>query len=67
VGGLFPQVGSGLSDPRLAQRTRLEAFQIEKQLDHPDVVETFKVRTRKCATYLYDAARVQVAEKVANA
>jgi hypothetical protein len=31
---------------------------IEKQLDPPDVVETFKVRKRKCATYLYDASRV---------
>jgi ribonuclease HI len=35
---------------------------IEKQLDPPDVVETFKVRKRKCATYLYDASRVAAVE-----
>jgi ribonuclease HI len=38
---------------------------IEKLLDPPDVVETFKVRKRKCATYLYDASRVMAAEQVA--
>jgi hypothetical protein len=39
-----------------------------QQLDPPDVAETFKVRKRKCATYLYDAVRVQAAElRVANA
>jgi hypothetical protein len=36
---------------------------IEKQLDPPDVVETFKIRKRKCATYLYDQTRVVAAEE----
>jgi ribonuclease HI len=38
---------------------------IEKQLDPPYVVETFRVRKRKCATYLYDASRVHAIEQVA--
>jgi ribonuclease HI len=58
---LFRQQGVEYLTCKQLQERGWTPSKIEKLLGQPDVVETFKIRKRKCATYLYDAARVQTA------